>query len=260
MGSPAIAYANLADDGLMSASNQQILLPASNVQTPHVEERWRSVTNSAYLVCDLGAEVEFDTIALFGLTAGAAAEARVRSSATDAAVESGILYDSGTLVAGDAAFDPDYGALVDLLAEPVTGRYVRIDLLDPDGDYVEAGRLFIGLRTAFAYNFAPGWSRSWVDRSQRSRTRGGQTQVWVDNRYRTVDLNFEWLSDSQRHGIVETIDRLHGVHADVLLIVDAESTNVPRDSVWGLVADVTPVTQGSLIDIFGKQYRIEERL
>lgn len=260
MANAAIAYLNLADSGTVSASSQQVTLPATNVQTPHVEERWRSSVSSAYLIVDLGSVQSIDTVLLRGITVGSSGTAQVRISATDPQVESALLHDSGALSSGSSSFDVAYDALVRLLSTPVSGRYVRIDLLDSAASYVEAGRLFVGLRTTFDRNFTFGWSIGWADRSVKSKTRGGQTLTWNDNSYRILDVNFDSVSSSQRYGIVESIDRLNGQRTDILFITDPDSTNLPRDSIWGLITDLSPVVQPQLVDIFGRQYKIEERL
>jgi len=260
MGNAAIAWQNLADAGILSASSQVLLMPVSLLQDPHVSRRWRSSVNSASFVCDLKSAQSIDSIGVFGGTESVAATARVRVSSTDSLGLAGDLADSGTLASVSTYFDANYGSIVYLLPSPVSGRYVRIDLSDPSASYVEAGRLFVGLRTQFTYNFTPAAQRAWVDRSVRSKTRGGQTQIWIDNAYRTLDLPFDFVTSAQRYGIVETIDRVVGQRADVLVIMDTDSTDLPRDSVWGMISNMTPVSMSALIDIFGKQFQIEERL
>jgi hypothetical protein len=75
-----IAYDNLADDAVVSASSQELLLPATNIQNPHVARKWRSVFNSDYVVFNFEALVSIDTVALMGLTA---ATYRIRISSVD---------------------------------------------------------------------------------------------------------------------------------------------------------------------------------
>lgn len=257
----AVAYENLADVAgtTVAASSEEILMPASTILTPHVEERWRSIYSTAYFVVDLGSLKSLDTIWVGGLSGSDEVVARVRVSTTDPSGLSDLIYDSEDLESGATEFDMDYGAIVSLLSEPMDGRYIRVDVYDPNTDYVEVGRIFVGLRTQFTTNFAYGWTVGYVDRSVVAKTRGGQTAVWHDNHYRVLNVSFEFLPAADRYGLVETIDRVNGRTTDILFIVNPDSTNLPRDTIFGLVSDLTPVTNPALVDVFGKQYAIEER-
>lgn len=255
MGNAAIAWVNVADAGLLFASTQELTMPVQLVQNEHVARRWRSLSAPASLVVDLLAASAIDTVALMGLTMGANGTARVRVSTLDATGAAGDAFDGAV-----TPVDPDYGTHVEIIPAPVTGRYVRIDLADPDGAYVEAGRLFVGTRTVFAYNHVYGWSRGWTDRSTNTKTRGGQTQVLRDNSFRSFDLTFDFVTEAQRDAMIEAIDRDNGMHTDVLLIRDPDADNLARESLWGLVSDLTAVTQPTFFDVYSKQLKIEERL
>ena len=255
MANAAIAYLNFADAGLLFASTQELTMPAAFLQNAHVARRWRSLAAPAYVVLDLLASQSLDTVALMGLTMGANGTARVRVSTVDSTGAAGDAYNGSV-----TAVDTKYGTHVELLPAPASGRYVRIDLADPDGSYVEAGRLFAGLRTTFAYNHVWGWSRQWTDRSTRTKTRGGQTQILVDTAFRSLDLTFDFVTEAQRDALVEEIDRVNGMHTDVLLIRDPGNVNLARETLWGLVSDLTAVTQPAIFDIYSKQFKIEERL
>ncbi len=58
-----------------------------------------------------------------------------------------------------------------------------------------------------------------------------------------LDLSFEWITASQRNGIVEEIDRDNGPTDDIFMVTDTESANLARDSIIGLATDTTPVLQ-----------------
>lgn len=259
----AIAYANLADAATLTASSAIPLAPVARLKGPHIARKWRSTGNAEAVIADLGAAKSLDTLALMGLNLTAAGTARVRASNADPTVTASLTYDSGVLPAG--IVDPRYGMLVHLLGAAVSARYWRIDLADASLGYIEAGRLFIGPRNPFAYNFSPGWSRSYVDRSRRTESRGGQTYVDPGECYRTVSLTFDWITEAERNSFVEEIDRLNGTKTDVLLITRGDSPNLGRDSLWGLVADLDPIGQPQLVweggaPLYQKSYRINERL
>ncbi|MDX3973307.1 hypothetical protein [Shinella sp.] len=244
----AVVFDNLADEGMISASSSEILARPDRVQNEHVARRWRSLSAVDALVVDLGGLVTIDTASILGLTA---VTARCRVSTIDP--DGGDLFDSGVEAVSQA-----HRQAVFLLPAPVSARYVRFDLTS-DAPYVEAGRVVTGLRSTFAYNFAYGWGFSYVDLSRRTRTRGGQTQVNRDNRYRTLEVAFDFINKVDRYGFVDAIDRENGLSRDVLFVSDPESDDLARDTVWGLLSDTTPVIQ-PYFDTFSKSYRIEERL
>lgn len=251
MANAAIAYENLFDDATLTASSQELLLPASNIQNPHVARKWRATGTADFVVADMGAATTIDTIGVFGISGD---EIRVAISNTDATGDTGEIYDSGFVTVDSA-----YSSYVNLRTlNSISGRYFRFEL-SAAGGVLEIGRIFLGLRTHFTYNFTRGWSRTWVDRSIRAKTRGGQTQVSSDVSYRSLDLTFNLISDTDRHGFIEDIDRINGQKTDVLFITNPDSANLARDSIWGLMTQLTPVVQ-PYPNASTKQYQIEERL
>lgn len=260
MGNAAIVLDNNADDGTVTASSQALVMPASNLFTPHPSERWRSLSGAAWIVLDKSSAISADTIGLFGLTVGANATLRCRLSSVDATGTAGDKGDTGVLSSGDARFDVEYGSFVNRLAAPELYRYVRFDIVDPDADYAEAGCILDGLAETFDYNFAPGGTIQHVDRSRVSPTSSGMTLTWNDNTFRRLDLSLNWVSAAQRYGVIERLDRVKGRKRNILLMTDTDSTNMPRDSIYGLVTDQTPISWGPVFDIFGKQLRIDERI
>lgn len=255
MANAAIAYINLADAGsFLSVSSQTTTMTIANLFNRHVQRRWRSTTNSANFVLDLGGSKSIDTAGLFGMTMTAAGTIRVRLSTADTTGAAGDAYDSGVV-----AVNSSYGAHVSLMPAPVTARYVRIDLSDASATFVEAGRLFIGVRSSLTYNFSYGWQKGFMDRSIRTKTRGGQTQVFIDNSYRMLDVTFATLSAAERNALIEEVDRVNGQNTGVLFIIDPDSAVLARDSIWGLIVEPTTVSE-SHFGVFTKQYKIEERL
>lgn len=252
MANACIAYTNLVDTApLITATSSNLLLPVSNITNPHIARKWRGATAGAdSIVIDLGSAQTFDTIAVFGITGDTIT---IKSSIVDA---SGV---AGEITSNAYSADQNYKSQLLLLSSPASARYFRIDVTNGSTGLVEVGRVFIGTRTQFAYNFIKGWSRSWNDLSLRSKTRGGQTQIFPDSVYRTYDLSFDFLTQSDRDGFIEDIDRINALKTDVLFVTNPSSTNLSRDSVWGLMTALTPVVQPS-VGVFTKQYQIEERL
>jgi hypothetical protein len=252
MSSACIAYTNLADTVVsLVASSSSLLLPVSNIQNPHIARKWRGTSGTTdSFVLDFGAPISLDTFAAMGITG---TQIEFRASLIDTTGIAGEVYDSGVV-----AVDQNYLSSIVLLPSVVSARYVRVDIITT-GSYVELGRLFIGAKTQFSYNYVKGWHRSWNDRSIKTKTRGGQTQVWADNVFRSIDVSFDFLTQTDRDGFVETIDRVNATRTDVLFVTNPASSNLSRDSVFGLISSLTPVVQ-PYIGTYSKQYMIEERL
>lgn len=262
MDNAAIAYLNLADAGTWTATSAETLMPVSRLQNEHIGKRWRSTAEPATITVDLtgaASNVSIDIAALFGLTVGSTATIRVMISNTAGGAASGNLHDV-TYSSADEEFKPDYGALILPLAAPVSARYVRFVITDGPASYVEAGRGFVGLREAFTYNFAPGGGIAWTDLSRKTKTPGGQTLIFPDSKFRSAEINLEWVSAAQREGLLESIDRINGQSIDCLFILDTASNNLPRDSIFGLLTQPTPTLYTAIPDIFSRAVRIEERL
>jgi hypothetical protein len=261
MGNATLVIDNLADDGIVGASSQVLTMPATNLQTPSPSERWRSLNSADWFVLDKGASIEADTVMVGGLTCGANATVRLRLSTLDDSGATGDVLDTGDIANGDAHFDIEYGMFLWRLASPGSWRYARFDISDPDATFVEAGCILDGLSESLAYNFVPGSTGfQHNDRSRVAMTSSGITLTWADNTYRSVGLSFDFITATQRYGVVERLDRVKGIKSNVLLITDPDSENLPRDSVWGLVTNPSPISFGPIPDIFGKQLQINERI
>lgn len=252
MSNAIIGYTNLVDTALeVRASSSELLLPVSNLLVPHVARKWRGLAgNSDYVVIDFGAPTYIGLIGVFGITG---TQARIRLSTVDTTGGAGDAYDTGTVVVDQA-----YLSTVTLVPGGATGRYLRVDITTA-GDFVEIGRVFAGMQTEFSYNYVWNAQWQWNDRSTRTKTRGGQTQISNDVTYRTLDVTFDFLTKDERDGFIETIDRVNGMKTDVLFVAEPDSTNLARDSIWGLVTTITPVVAAN-IGIYSKQFQFEERL
>lgn len=235
-------------------------MPASNLLSPHPSERWRSVGGAAYLLLDLGVLSDADTFFVKGLIASAAATVRLRLSSADSTGAAGDVFDSGSVANGSANLDVDYFAACWCLDGLDPWRYARLDIVDATRSFIEVGSVCAGQREAFAENFQPGGGIQFVDRSRVAPTATGLSLVSPDNWFRRIDLTFEMITQSQRWGMIERLDRVNGRRRNTLLITDTASSNLARDSFFGLVKDISPSTWAQAIEIYGKQISIEERL
>lgn len=245
MASARIGYVNKADGAALSVSSQNLLAPIARLQDPHIDVKWQGTVNAEWFVADLGSVQPIDAVRLMGLVA---TTARIRYSTADPAI--GDVADTGVL-----PVDQAWLTLTDLRS--VAARYVRVDL---EGDDICAcGRLFIGELHGFGINFSWGWTRRWVDPSDRKKTEGGQTRINRRQKYRVFAVNFEFLGDVEANGFTDDIDRINGLTDDVLFIADPASANVEQDSIWGLLTDLSPVSQ-QFLDRWTKTLSIEQRL
>ncbi len=250
MANAAVVYRNLADAATVTGSTQVPLMPATNVQQEHISRKWRSISADDYLLIDFGESTSIDTVWIGGLTT---TKVQLRASNSDATGETGEIYDS-TLVAADQ----NHLQKTWVLGSAVSARYWRIDLEHDDLDYVEAGRVVMGVRSVYQYNYAFGFEVGYSDPSIRTQSAGGQTHVTPKRSYRHASPTFEWVSKADRDGFVEAIDRDNGLKTDVLFLLDPESAHLERDTIWGLMSELTAISQ-PFFDIWSKQYRIEER-
>jgi hypothetical protein len=253
----AFAYLNYADTATVTATSVAGNMSARRVQDPHVAEKWRGVSGGEALTFDLGGVFEIDTIALMGVTLTTSGQTQVRLSVADATATTGDAYNG---LSGTGRVDPAYGYLVELLPDPVSARYVRIDLSDTSIAAIEAGRAYIGPRTELSAGFAPGVSFGYVDLSQTSRSRGGQSYIDQNVGYRTFDLTFEWITTAEHRGIINELDRIVGQRQDLLFISDTESDNMGRDCLWGMRDDMQPTVQPYDANIYRKSLKLSERL
>lgn len=262
-----VLYLNLADSGTVDASSWIAASPPALLQDQHISRRWKGRSgDTEFIILDLGALSVIDTIGLFGCartrladdiqeTMDETATTRVRVSSVDSTGVAGDLYDSGPET---GQISSAYGQLIKLLPAPITGRYVRIDLMETGSIALLAGRLVVGLREAFTYNFSFGWAFGFADLSRKRKSAGGQTFVERDDRYRILTLSFDVLAQVDRYSFVQEIDRINGLSEDILFVLSLNSTDFGRDCIWGLIQDQSPPTQPNL-DVFAKAYNLEER-
>lgn len=241
----ALAWVNLFDSATVTTQTAATNTPASNLQVAHVQRKWRGTNGaSEWILATFSANQSADTFMLNGLGSDLAIGSmtgRLRLSSSDATGAVGDIYDTNT--SGLApTIDANYGYLIHLIPTVQTGwKYARWDLARTSAAYIEAGRGAITNRTQLTYNFAPGAQRTYVDRSKITESYDGQQYVDRRSKYRTWEVNFEWVDTTQRNSVFEAIDIANGLQTDVLFVSDPTSTNLGRDCLWGLMSQIDPV-------------------
>ncbi len=264
MSNIAVAWNNLALTATLTAASEAANMLVGKLQQKDTRRNWRSgAVTSTSIFIDFGSAQSIDTLALLNTNLLADGTYRLRLSIADPTCVTA-AYDSGTIA---GAVDPNYKNLIHLAPAVQAGnRYARLDLSQPTvATYLEAGFLFVGLRTSFAYNYAYGAQITQVDPSIQKPTKGGQTNVMFRNKFRRWELPFDFITKVQRWSLVEQIDLLNGVSLPVLFILDPSSSNLGRDSIFGLITESSPVVAVRGLDSAGgamssKSYKVDQRL
>jgi hypothetical protein len=264
----AVAFDNLVDlsDTELGAADWVLQAPPTNLVNPHVGKKWRDNDTSSYVLVTTPGLNSIDTIMLAGIS-GSIEDIlptfRVRLSTADATGAAGDVLDSG-VISGVPYFDSNYGVLVYLLPAPLNARYTRVDITITGSDYVEAGRMFVGLRNTFGINFQTPWTRTPVRSSVNVIGLGGQTFVDPRRGYWQIGAHFDFLSVEEREGFIEDIANAIVIdgHLDMLWIEDTASDNLSRDCVWGYLAGDLSTSQNIYIDpaVFSAEFNIRQRL
>ncbi len=220
--------------GTVTVSTELPTLLGVNLQYPHLSPKvWRSTANSATINVDFGASYTIGCLFLGATNMTAAGTNRIRISANSNM--SSPTYDTGA--SPDlAGVDPNYGHLVHVLASPAAGRYLRIELADSSLSYIEAGRLWAGTKFQPSRNFAFGYRRTYVDSTRMTRADTGQVWVEAGTVARELRVQLHALTDAEIQGDIATLGLL-GRRDDVLFVTDPDSTNLGRDSIFGLITE-----------------------
>lgn len=238
----------------------------TKLQQEDTRRNWRTgATTTAYILGTYASNQSADTFYLANTNLTAAGIARVRLSSADATGAAGDIYDSNSgATAGQV--DPNYKNLLVLASSVKSGwKYIRIDLTDTSRTYIEAGFLFVGTRTQFAYNYNYGAQFTVVDPSVQKKTKGGQTKMMIRPIFWRWELPIGFVTEAQRYSVAYSIDLLNGIRTPVLFVGDPASTNLGRDSIFGLIQESSPVVVIEGFDSAGgimasKTYRVEQRL
>jgi hypothetical protein len=253
-----IAWDNMADAATVSAGSQVASLPGSNVQDPQISRKWCTAAGvvSSYLLFDMGSAIAASVLAALGTNLTPSATVRVRASTSDATAASGDLLDTTTLAAG---VKTGYGAIYKKW-NAVTARYWRVDLADAAlTDHIEVGRVAILPSWQPESNQIYDWSVTPTDESRRTKAYGGQSQIEVLAKFRLLQFELNYLTQSEAWAQAFALQRSNGVTTDVLAIPDITSAYLSEQAVWGLLTASQPVSQRNS-RYFRQKFSIEERV
>jgi hypothetical protein len=230
-----VGYGDRVPTGTVTASSSVATLPAVNLQHPFLTPyRWRSTGNTASLLLDMGGTYGIGGTALFGTNLSATASWRIRLSS--ASNLSSPAYDTGGTQI-NAGVDTTYGAAIKIFPTQTSGRYLGIDITDASLSYIEAGRWWAGITWQPSRNYAFDAQRGGRDTSRHTLSDSGQT--WVDRGVvqRLWKLTLPAITPTERDQHLENLVRTVGRSEDILVVLDPNSTNLGRDSIFGLVEE-----------------------
>jgi hypothetical protein len=257
-GNAALAWVNLFNSAVVTASSSATTTPATNLQIADIATKWRGTGGTAdNVTATWASDQTADTFMFNGMGSTFLATGTVRLQGFNAAAAQ--VFDTTTQA---GIVDPLYGYAIHLLASQ-TFRSLKWTFSQAGASYIEGGRAFVGIRTQFTYNMAPGASRQWMHNTKKAKSSGGQTKVDRSSpgKARIVRFNLGWVDETQRWALHEAMHIANGDHTDVLYIGDTASTNLGRDSQWGLLDSVPEVVQPfTIADLYAVQYQHEERL
>jgi hypothetical protein len=257
-GNAAIAYLNLADSATPTASSAGTSTPVTNLQTIPVSSKWRGTGGTTdNFTFTWAADQTADTFMVAGLGSTFLATGTVRLQLFNSAAAQ--IYDSGTVA---AVVDPSYGYAIHLLtaATYTTIRSAKWTFTQAGASYIEAGRVFVGVRTLLTYNYAPGAGFGWTDLSKWTELAGGGVAVDQRPSYREWEVSFGWVTEAQFLSLVEPMDIANGMRTDILFVRDTANTNLGLVAVWGLMRQLSKTLQPfNDATLYSRAYAIRER-
>ncbi|WP_156302354.1 hypothetical protein [Methylogaea oryzae] len=270
----------------MSGGSWTAQLPLANLQNRQIARVARTTnaaTASTQFVAALATSRLVRSVALVGHNLGTSAKYRIRGgqSPTDFSapgVDTGWvdawprIYSYGSVPWGDPRFwggrytPGDLGSdtwhLIHVFPTNIAARYWLIELDDSanGAGYLQIGRLFIGEIFQPALNMAYGASIGYEPRTTVEESPSGAEFFNVLRGYRVAKFTLKWLDESEAMAGALDMQRLCGVHGEVLFVWDADDANHKlRRSFLGRMRQLSPI-EVPYINNYSIGYEIKELL
>lgn len=213
-------------------------MPLTHLFSEQPRERARLLLTSsanAVLLVDFGDAVTIDCIALIGTTLNAQASYVVRASLTDPAVSiSNSILTTGTVAAETS--DAAGGNVVCLLASPVSARYWRIAVTNPNAPVADIGLLVMGrlIRLERQRAYGGGEGRLVLDQRDRNERTGAEFVVPALVNPRTADVTLPMLTLAEASGVMRDIVA-GGAARDLLWVPETSAAQAELNlgCIWG---------------------------
>jgi hypothetical protein len=109
-------------------------------------------------------------------------------------------------------------------------------------------------------NLQYGWSIEQVDDSRTVRSRGGQSYVDVQPKYRRLRFAFDFLERDEVFGHAYELERIKGVGGDLMVMADPDDLqHRHRHTVYGVLAETAPIANPAF-GRFAKAFTVDELL
>jgi hypothetical protein len=241
---------NLVDTATLTASTENALFPASNIQDPRRTKVFRSTTNSDNVVLDFGSAQAVDTIFLladkrnnFGVTTVTVQFNSTNSWGAPAYSKSMTL--TGGLYIAHAEF------------AQISYRYARIVMTSSLG-YCELSKVFIGSATTLSRSIKFGWSFQDEELSQKSANRYGQQFSDVVFRQKKLNFSFAYL-DKTDLAVINSILDYSGITKPIWLkIGDSTMIDDYRRTSGAFMLDNIPSITNSHFNKYNLSFSMRE--
>lgn len=237
---------NLVDQSIISASTENSLFPASNIQHDFRTKVFRSTSNSDSVVFDLGSIEDVDHVAIcdnwqdgFGVTA-----VTIEANATDSW---GAPAFSTTMT-----LDTTFGVSIKALSSTQSYRYWRLVLTSTLG-YCELSHVFIGKASSVSTNgVSYGWSYRNNDLKNTSRSRYGQEFIdAITTQKELSNLSFKVMNTTEIDKIFEVYDNRGTTKPLYVKVGDDTNTIISNEDRFNGLYKITSAPSVSNPSAFG---------
>lgn len=150
-------------------------------------------------------------------------------------------------VAGYAWKDEERAPIISgVFAQPVTSRFWRVEIEDPDNLYghIDVARFFLGEGLSPTFNYAYGATLTFKNNALSSATLSGGLVHKRRVNPRLWQCNFEYLPDPEVFGEVYDFLRYVGFDREVFILPDPQAVSQSQArSFFGTISQLDPLTQ-----------------
>ena len=227
MGNSIFMFSNQLDTATLTASSAA--LPVTNLTNPQRSKIWRSTSNTAWVSAQLDAANGADYLAIVDLNLSNSGMIRVRAwlDAVDGAELEFDQYYDPNVFSVNTEVDVDYGLgdyglgafgtnspisattrkNVQLLpfGQTLISPFYKIDFMDENVTYVQAGVLFLAKARVFEINLSYDWNIRQIDRSVSKESIAGQRYIQPRDTRLEIRGKFGALSEAERTDMIVQI-------------------------------------------------------
>jgi hypothetical protein len=227
MGNSIFMFSNQLDTATLTASSAA--LPVTNLTNPQRSKIWRSTSNTAWVSAQLDAANGADYLAIVDLNLSTSGMIRVRAwlDAVDGSELEFDQYYDPNVFSVNTEVDVDYGLgdyglgafgtnspisattrkNVQLLpfGQTLISPFYKIDFMDENVTYVQAGVLFLAKARVFEINLSYDWNIRQIDRSVSKESIAGQRYIQPRDTRLEIRGKFGALSEAERTDMIVQI-------------------------------------------------------